>query len=105
MHKFSRKDGTEGIIEWSKDGSAVNACQPPCLTFWEEWCVTKAHTPCLHLKYSHRKHRRETEQRHHGRGYYDKTGVLASACLCMPRTLGVPLVKRVVQSLLLSDEY
>lgn len=68
-------------------------------------CDTKAHSPCLHLKYSHRKHRRETEQRHHGRDYYDETGVLASACLCMPRTLGVPLVKRVVQSLLLSDEY
>ena len=106
MHKFSRKDGTEGIIEWSKDGSAVNACQPPCLTFSEEWCVTKAHTPCLHLKYSHRKHRRETEQRRHGGDYYYyETGVLASACLCLLRTLGVPLVKRVVQSLLLSDEY
>ena len=105
MHKFSRKDGTEGIVEWSKDGSAVNACQPPCLTFSEEWCVTKAHTPCLHLKYSHRKHRREAEQRHHGRVYYYETGVLASACLCLLRTLGVPLVKRVVQSLLLSDEY
>ena len=37
--------------------------------------------------------------------YYYETGVLASACLCLLRTLGVPLVKRVVQSLLLSDEY